>query len=224
MDQHPTRVRDEAKRHRGDGMRWCQTRNECDANGITPSGSPQNIGDGYRMMPQSKAEWVDIGGLSTAGLKCREQEFIRRGYSVHRLQRSDDGYRMMPQFKAEWVDIGGLSTAGLKRREQEFIRRDYSVHRLQRSDGGPMGGPPLRKLQATVTSVARCDYGPPPLAGPKLQRQRPHTGLTRPWMVIRSRCELSLNGLVNKRQRRALGWTSTLPVCVMSRNDIEVTA
>ena len=160
-------------------MRWCQTRHECDVIGITPHGSPQNMGDRYRITPRSRAKLIDTHGLSTAGLKHRDQGLIRRGYSVDRLQRSD---------------------------------------------GRPMGGPPLCKLQSTVTSVARCDYGPPPLARPKLKRQRPHTGLERSWMVIRSRCNQSLNGLMDKRQRRALERTSTLPVCVLRRNDIEVTA
>ena len=179
MDQHPTRMRGEAKRNRGDGMRWCQTRHECEGTGIKPFGSSNDVGDKHRITPRSKVDWIDTGGLSTAGLKHRDQGFKRRGYSVDRLQRSD---------------------------------------------GGPMGGPPLNKRQSTVTSVARCDYGPPPLAGPKLKRQRPHTGLERPWMVIRSRCTQSLEGLMDKRRRRALEWTSTLPVCVVRRNDIEVTA
>ena len=105
-------------------MRWCQTRHECDVIGITPHGSPQNMGDRYRITPRSRAKLIDTHGLSTAGLKHRDQGLIRRGYSVDRLQRSD---------------------------------------------GRPMGGPPLCKLQSTVTSVARCDYGPPPLARPKLK-------------------------------------------------------
>ena len=126
MDQPPTRVRGEAKRHRGDGMRWCQTRYECGGIGIKPFGSPNDVGDKHRITPRSKVDWIDTGGLSTAGLRHRDQGFKRRGYSVDRLQRSD---------------------------------------------GGPMGGPPLRKRQSTVTSVARCDYGPPPLAGPKLKRR-----------------------------------------------------
>ena len=132
-------------------------------------------------------------------------------------------YRITPQYKADWIDTSGPSTAGLKHRDHGLKRRRYSVDRLQRSDGGPMGGPPIRKLQSTVTSKARCDYGPPPLARPKLKRQRPHTGLKRPWMVIRSRCTPSPERLMDKRRWRALGSTSTLPVCVTRRNDIEVT-
>ena len=166
-------------------MRWCQTRHKCEVLGLKPNGYPNDVEEKHRITPQSRAQWIDTSGLSTAGLKRRDQGFIRRGYSVYGLQCSNRG---------------------------------------------PMGGSPIRKLQSMVTSVAQCDYATPPLPGPKLKRQRLHIGLERPrtvarsHSVVRSLCKQGPAGLMDRRRRRALGWTSPLPVCVLKRNDIEVMA
>ena len=45
--------------------------------------------------------------------------------------------------------------------------------------------------------------------------------MTRGWRSKSMHCR---DVLMDKRRRRALEWTSTLPVCVVRRNDIEVTA
>ena len=50
---------------------------------------------------------------------------------------------------------------------------------------------------------------------------KPVMSKTRGWM---SKSALCREVLMDKRQRRALERTSTLPVCVLRRNDIEVTA